>query len=636
LEREGIHFDRPTISFKDRSLLKKGTWNYLKGLGIPKKVFGPAFEKAVAEQDLFRKEVRDRSSDIVKGSRDRGSLVVLLLGRPYHIDHLINHKITEMITQFGADVITEDSVPVSEEGIDSVQVLTQWEYPNRIYNAVKWASHQENVEVVQLNSFGCGPDALVYDEARSILTAAGKGHTLIRIDEVSSPGSIKLRLRSMFESLEERGSRGGLLDRKRTTTPPYTDADTHRKLLVPYFSRFFSPILESALRSIGFDIETLPEPDRSSIEIGLKYCNNDICYPAIVTIGDLLKAVKTGKYDTDRIALGITQTGGQCRASSYVSLLKKAILTAGYDNIPVVTVSLSSKKLNEQPGLKIDWRRMLSRMLHGAVFADGLMEMYYSTAPREERKGASNELVDIYLGKARDLFKEGRHSELPELLEKAVMDFNAVPVMADPIPVIGIVGEIYVKYNSFGNFRVVDHLIENGIEPVVPPIFEFFSQELLNHRIHAEYFTKYRTAKYYLSYPAEWYVRYFLRQYDRVSSQYVRHRPRHAIGDLADDAKGIVSLVSQFGEGWLIPAEISAFAKDGITNVLCLQPFGCISNHIIGKGIENALKRAHPELNILYLDMDAGSSEVNIYNRLNFMMRSSREDLERKAEGIRT
>ena len=629
-KKADIPFDSPTISFKDRGVLKKGAWNYIRGLGVDKGAFERAFRKALLAQVDYREKVREKAMSMLVKAKKENRPVVLLVGRPYHIDQLINHKITDMITSMGADVITEDSVPDAKGGMDGVQVLTQWQYPNRVFNAVKWARGQNNVEVVQLNSFGCGPDAIVCDEARAILASAGKNHTLIRIDEVSSPGSIRLRLRSMMESLERKGlgSRFEPIPRKRT--PPFSEEHRNRKIIVPFFSRFISPFIVSAFNSMGYDIETLPEPDRESVEVGLKYCNNEICYPAIIVIGDLIKALQSGRYDLDDIAVGITQTGGQCRASSYLSLLQKALETSGYDEIPVVTVTLSKQKLNEQPGLRLDKGRLVRKGVQGLLYSDSIMEMYYSTACREKVKGTSLAIADRYISAGAEAVRYGREMELTEALENAVREFNSVDVVKEEIPAVGYVGEIYVKYNPFGNFHVVDWMVENGIEVIVPPLFDFFAQEYLNPRFHVECSTKGTSWKYVMSWPEEWYVRYHMRRYERIKKKFRFHRTSHYIGNLSRHSKDVVTLVDQFGEGWLIPAEIGAFAEDGVNNVVCVQPFGCISNHIIGKGVEKALKAKYPDLNVLYLDMDAGSSEVNLYNRLNFIVRSAREDLYEK------
>lgn len=628
-----IPFDSPTITFRDESLLKKAAWQYLSGIGVQRSIFNKAFKKSVNEQRTYRELFKKESARIVAKATSEGRSVVLLVGRPYHIDHLINHKITEMISSLGADVITEDSIPAVKSGIEDVQVLTQWQYPNRVYNAVKWARDQDNVEVVQLNSFGCGPDAIVCDEARAILASAGKNYTLIRIDEVSSPGSIKLRLRSMMESLEKRGIGSRFEPIPRKNTPPYTDDDRGKKIIVPFFSMFFSPFINAAFSTMGYDIETLPEPDRESVEVGLKYCNNEICYPAIIVIGDLIKGLQSGNYDLDKIAVGITQTGGQCRASSYLSLLQKALISAGFPDVPVITVSLSEQKLNDQPGLKLDKRKMLLKGVQGLMFSDSLMQMYYATAPREKMKGQALAVAERYIDIGVNAVKFDREMELTKALEDAVREFNSIETDESELPTIGYVGEIYVKYNPFGNFYVVDWMVDNGIEVIVPPIFDFFAQEFLNPRFHVECSTKGNSWKYILSWPEEWYVRYHMRRYEKIRRNFKHYRPSHYIGRLAKDTKDVVTMVNQFGEGWLIPAEIGAFAKENVHNVVCVQPFGCISNHIIGKGVEKALKAKHPDLNVLYLDMDPGSSEVNLYNRLNFIVRSAKEDLYNKKKG---
>ncbi|MFW3145220.1 MAG: acyl-CoA dehydratase activase-related protein [Thermoplasmatota archaeon] len=626
-ERLGIPFDSPTISFKDRRLLRKGCMKYLKGLGVEGKKAREAFEKALREQISYKESVREKALGIISEAKKEKRLVVLLVGRPYHIDHLINHKLTEMLAGLGADVITEDSVPVSDRTLADVGVLTQWQYPNRVYKAVQWAKEQDNVEVVQLNSFGCGPDALVCDEARTLLAEAGKNHTLLRIDEVSSPGSIRLRLRSMMESLEIRGLGKRFRPMKRKVTPAYTIQDRKRKIIAPFFSRFYSPLLISSFSSLGYDLEVLPPPDRESVEVGLKYCNNEICYPAVIVIGDILKALLSGRYDQRDVAAGITQTGGQCRASSYLSLLQKGLVSAGFEDVPVITLSMSSKQLNYQPGFRINKRKMVLQGLHGVLFADAVMQMYYSTAVREINKGEASDLSDKYIQMAGRAIEFGREGELPELLEQAVLEFNRVETDDEEHPTIGLVGEIYAKYNPFGHFFIVDYMVEQGIDVIVPPITDFFAQEYLNVRFHADNDTGNRGLKTVLSYPEEWIARYYMRMYEKVRAKFKYYRRNHYVGSLAKKSRDVVSLVDQFGEGWLIPGEIGAFAEDDVNNVICVQPFGCISNHIIGKGVEKALKKKYPDLNVLYLDMDPGTSEVNLYNRLNFVIRTAREDL---------
>ncbi len=632
IDPEGKHavpFDTPPVTFEDIGLLKRSCWKYLKSLGVDKRTFLRAFDDAVKEQSRYKVDLRKRARVVLDEAEQEGRLVVLLLGRPYHIDPLINHKIPEMIAQLGADVITEDSIPhKGDEDLSNIQVLTQWSYPNRIYNAVNWARDKDNVEVVQLNSFGCGPDAMVCDEARVILAEVGKNHTLIRIDEVSSPGSVKLRLRSMLESLYLRGIGSRSHPVERRTTPTYRMKDRRRKIIVPSFSPFFDPLIVAAFADQGYELETLPPPDRESVNVGLKYANNDICYPATIVIGDIIKGLQSGRYDIENTAVGITQTGGQCRASSYLSLLKKALVAAGFEEVPVITVTTSSKQLNYQPGLKMDMRRLTKMGLFALMYSDSLMMMYYSTAVREKNKGDTWALVDKYLKKACGSLESGRTEDLLGSLTEAVGEFNRLEVNEGEYPLVGYVGEIYVKYSPFGNMFLVDWMEENGVEVLVPSMFEFFSQYYLNDRFLVDHDVKRRNLFYFLTYPAEWYVKFHMGKFERVRKRYSRYRVSHDPRHLSEIASKAVTLVDQFGEGWLIPAEIISFMDYGIKNVLCVQPFGCIANHVIGKGVEKRLKDINPDMNILYLDMDAGSSEVNLLNRLNFLVKAAKVDME--------
>ena len=624
----GIPLDTPTVNLDDRKLLENSCRSYLSDLGVEREVFERAFEKALDEQEKYYRNLKEGTSKVMKRSRDENRLVVLLLSRPYHADRFINHDVPDMISAYGADVVTEDSIPGREsDNLDEIQVLTQWEYPNRIFSASMWAREQQNVEVVQLNSFGCGPDAIVCDEARSVLAEGGKKHTLIRIDEVASPGSVKLRIRSMLESIDGRGS-NGIRPIERSTTPPFGKEHKERKIIVPFFSEYHSPLIEGVFSGEGYTIETLPPADKESVDTGLKYVNNEICYPAVIVIGDIIKALQSGDYDPEDIAVGITQTGGQCRASSYMSLLKKALVSAGFDEIPVITVSLSSQKLNQQPGLQFNKRRVLNKGVHALPVADSLMQMYNSTAFRESDKGSSQQLIQSYMKRMGSLLERGETGSLGGLLSEAVDDFNSVEVDGDPHPTVGFVGEIYAKYNPYGNLRLVDWMIDQGVEVVVPPLWDFFAQTYLNHRFRVNGDLKRKGMFWYLSYPAEWYARRVHERYERIRRGFRFYRPHHDVSVMSGRAREIVELTDQFGEGWLISAEVSTFAREGINNVVCVQPFGCIANHIIGKGMEKRIKDRFPEMNLLYLDMDAGSSEVNLLNRLKFLLRSAREEME--------
>ncbi len=618
--RHGIPFDTPAISFKDDDLLEKACRIYLSELGIPSKTIGKAIQKAKKAQETFKAQVVTMGAQIIKDSKTSGRPLILLMGRPYHIDPLINHNVPELLTDFGVDVITEDCIPMSGATLANRYVMTQWEYLNRYFHAAHWVGTQETVELVQLNSFGCGPDPFILDEVRSILMEYGKRPTVIRIDEIESAGSTKLRLRSMMESLRQTGKVTAHEPIPRKTTRPYQPEDRIRTLIVPDFSPFCSPPIVRPFIDLGYQIIQLPSPNNETVEVGLKYTNNEICYPGIITLGDLIKALQSGKYDLSSTAIGFSQTGGQCRATSYPSMIKKALVAAGFENVPVVTLSTSTNVFNDQPGFKFNTRDYIYKAVIGMMFSDALSDMYHSTIVREKHKGDTQAIADKYLNWFMDGTIRLTKTDLLEALERAVQDFNAVDTEQGDYPRVGIVGEIYVKYNAFSNNHVAKWLMEQGIEVVMPSFFEFFDGGLISEDHGVKTHVRKRDAYWLYTILGQKLVTHFLNQFDAIMQGYRHYRPRHSIRDVAKLAQEILSLNHQYGEGWLIAGEVASLAQDGVQNVLCLQPFGCIANHVIAKGVQKRLQEKYNQLNLLFLDADAGVSEVNFFNRMHFFV----------------
>jgi predicted CoA-substrate-specific enzyme activase len=619
-ERYGIPLDMPAITFGDKKLLKKACLEYLTSLGVARSVAARAYEKAEESQKQFKVQVRSTAAEILENAHEDGRPVILLMGRPYHVDSLINHKIPDIIADFGLDVITEDSVPWEEGAtLDNHHVMTQWEYLNRYYHAARWAGQTDGVEVVQLNSFGCGPDPFILDEVAAILGQYGKSPTVIRIDEIESVGSTKLRLRSTFESIKQAGSREKVFKaRKRNRT--YQKEDQHRTLIVPDFSMFCSPPLVRPFMDVGYDIVWLPPANRESVNVGLKYLNNEVCYPATITAGDLVKALQTGKYDLSKTAIGFSQTGGQCRASSYASLIKKAVVAAGFEDVPVVTLSTNFQTLNEQPGFEFNTKVYSYKAVISMMFTDAISDMYYSTVIREIHKGDAQRLAERYLGNYMEGKIPTEKKSLLAALRQAVADFNAIEVDDKVYPKAGIIGEIYVKYNPFSNNNAAQWLMEQGVEVVMPTFLEFFASSLVHVENSVKTNLERRDALWLLCLLGKKVLRGYLEEVHAIMINYRRFHRHPDIDTIAQNAQEILSLNHQYGEGWLIAGEVASFVKDGIKNVLCLQPFGCIANHIIAKGAEKKMKEMYPQLNLLFLDADAGVSEVNFFNRMHFFV----------------
>jgi predicted CoA-substrate-specific enzyme activase len=621
----GIPFDKPAITFKDASLLKKAVTSYLMRLGIPESSIDVAFSRASESQELYRRQSRELALSILKKSKEARNLTIILAGRPYHLDPLINHKIPEMITEFGADVITTDVVFEDKSAtMGEVYVLSQYSYPNRLFAASRWTAATPSAEMIQLNSFGCGPDAYSVDEVKEILGTAGKNHTLIRIDEMTSQGSVKLRIRSLIESLRLR-SGADLCLVPRRTTPAFTLEEQHRKILVPYFSEYYSTYVSTCFGVSGHHLEILPPPDRESVEIGLKYVNNDICYPATIIIGDILKALQSGKHDLANIAVGISQTAGQCRATGYLSILKKALIAAGYGDIPVVGISIAGRSLNYQPGFSLDRNKLILVAFLRILVSDCLSSMYHATAIREKHKGESRALLEKYFSKTNAMHGLMMIKQTFSIIREAVADFNRIEIENQNYPKAVIIGEIYAKYNPFGNYGAVEWLMSQGIEVIVPPLAEFFAMDLVsaeaNRELHIENLSLSDRAIFY---GLNSFINSLIRRANRVMKEFTRFRPFHTINHVAKSAANVCSLTNQYGEGWLIPGEVSCYSTDGVKNILCVQPFGCIANHVVARGLEKRMRDLHPDLNLLFVDMDAGSSEANVINRLHFFARNAK------------
>ncbi|MDR3095410.1 MAG: acyl-CoA dehydratase activase-related protein [Bacteroidales bacterium] len=621
-QRWNIPLDSPVISFSDERLLERACYRYLHGLGVNKPTFRKAFEAAKQAQTDFRENIKSKAAEIIENAFAANRTLIVLAGRPYHTDSLINTKVPDMLAEMGADVVSEDAV-AELTPTPALQVLPQWTYPNRIYQAAAWVGEQRaNVHLVQINSFGCGPDAITINETRELLKSKGKPHTLVRVDEITSTGSLRLRLRSMLESFVLRNP-AEISQTERTKVAFFEDKDRHRTILAPCFSHIYSRLLPPVFALGGFKLVNLPPADKESVETGLKYANNEICYPAIIVIGDIIKALQSGKYDLTQVAIGITQTGGQCRASTYLSLIKKALISAGFEDVPVIAIGTEGKIINSQPGFDVNWLKLLPVIFAALCYTDSLATMYYSTVTSEVHKGAAAHLLDKYLRAIQPKVLKKNISGVFALLRRAIKDFNAVETDKIRHPKIGIVGEIYIKYNTFGNANLVDWLVSHGIEVVVPPLIDFFLQSFVNIEVNRK--AKIRRSSWssdVFVYFLEQYANGFIRRTGRAMSKYLRYEPTHSIRNMSEKAAKILNLANQFGEGWLIPGEIAAFAESGVNNVVSVQPFGCIANHVVAKGVEKRIRDRYPDMNLLFLDFDSGMSEVNILNRLHFMVKN--------------
>ena len=631
----GIPLDAPTISFKDEELLRASLVEYLSSLNINKSTAQSAITQAITAQQNYLDALEKRNMQVFNEARAAGRMVILLAARPYHIDPLIQHKIADAIAAMGIDVITENVAAHEGQAVyDELNAMAQWAYPNRIFKAAHWVGNNpyNNLHMVELTSFGCGPDAFILDEVRAILSRYGKNLTVLKIDDVNNIGSLRLRVRSLVESVKKSVSpKDGLysvsdsgLSAQRSqlpfTTKPFEPSDRDRVILTPYFAEGYNEFLPTIFALAGYRIESLPMATQEDAEEGLHVANNDICYPATIVVGSIMRALKSGKYDLSKTAVAITQTGGQCRASNYYALIKNALVAAGMSQVPVIAVAIGPSLKNSQPGFEINWLHLIRPTLEALYFADALAKLYYPAAPRERIPGVARKLYDHYLNAAQPLLAKRNYRAIRQLMRDATGAFTDITDTTKQVPVVGVVGEIYVKYNSFSNHGVVRWLMEHGVEVVPPAITGFFSTSIPNAFINREQHIRKDGLSPWQAKLVNRLLLHYAHVYDRLCGDYPFYRPFADIMDIWHKSRRVINSAADFGEGWFLPGEICDLADHGIHKVVSLQPFGCIANHIISKGIERRYKDLYPHLSLLFLDFDAGTSDANITNRLHFLL----------------
>ncbi len=616
-----IPVDSPVITFNNKSLLKKTCTKYLKTLGINSRIINKAIEQAIKAQSEYEEEIQRLNQQIFVDSCAKNELTVLLAGRPYHTDPLIQHKLSDMIAQLGVNVITEDIIRNNNSiEVKDTHIVSQWAYVNRILKAAKWVAMQDDhVHFVQMTSFGCGPDAFLLDEVRDILRRYNKSLTILKIDDVSNIGSMKLRVSSLIASLKFNQFQSKEI-KPFITTNKYLPEDKKRKIIAPFFTEYISPLMPALFKLAGYEIEILPKSDLTSVDCGLKYANNEVCYPATLIVGDIIKALQSGKYDLNNTAVAITQTGGQCRASNYIALIKNAMVESGYAQVPVISLTFGGKSVDEQSGFKIDWFKILPITFAAVIYGDCISKFYYASAIREKKEGEAQRLKEYYLEAANKFILQNNISGLLDLLSSSTKDFNSIITENNNFNKVGIVGEIFLKFHSFAHKDVVNWLIQHKIEVVPPILSNFFLQSFVNKKVRKEEHLEKSYIPTFIINTLYQIVSKQISKINAIASKFQYFTPFNDIFEEAEYGKEIVSLSAQFGEGWLLPAEIVSYAKQNVNNVLSLQPFGCIANHIVSKGIEKRIKTLYPQMNLLSLDFDSGVSDVNIINRLHLMI----------------
>lgn len=627
LSDNGIRFLNPFLPYFDKKALAARLFEEMSQLGIGRREIAAAVEKAWAEEESFKSEIRAKGEEVLKQLEAAGAKGIVLAGRPYHVDPEINHGIPNIITSFGLAVLTEDSIAHLGNIERPLRVVDQWSYHSRLYAAASYVRTRDDLELVQLNSFGCGLDAVTTDQVEEILHRYDKIFTVLKIDEGANLGAAKIRIRSLKAAMDERERSGFKAARKEA--PParvlFTEQmRSEHTILAPQMSPIHFEFLQEAFRSSGYRLEVLPSVDRNAVDEGLKYVNNDACYPSIIVTGQLIEALNSGRYDLDRTSVIISQTGGGCRATNYIGFIKKALKEAGYSHIPVI--SLNAVGLEKNPGFKLS-PGLLNRCIMALVYGDVLMRVLYRVRPYEKIKGSANLLYRDWAEKCGAALRDGSLKEFRRNIRNIVEDFDKLEVNSVVKPRVGLVGEILVKFHPTANNSIVEVIEKEGAEAVMPDLTDFMLytaySSIYKRRYLAGSLKAALIAKAVIS-GIELYRRTMKRALERSE----RFEPPSTIYRLADGASKVLSLGNQTGEGWFLTAEMVELLHSGTENIVCMQPFACLPNHVTGKGMIKELKRLYPASNIVAVDYDPGASEVNQLNRIKLMLAAAFKKLE--------
>ena len=628
-----VRYIRPFIAFTNKEVTTNRLIRELvKIFDVTPVEIRAAVNAAWAAQHNAKEDIRREGARLLEEMKREGGRGIVLAGRPYHIDPEINHGIPEMITTYGLTVFTEDSLPIDQTLKRPLRVSDQWVYHSRLYNAADFVTRHDDLELIQLNSFGCGLDAVTTDQVAEILENSGKLYTVLKIDEISNLGAARIRLRSLIAAMNQRKEQDQVAtpkpfvyERTQFTSKMYQEGYT---ILAPQMSPIHFNILEPIFRKYGYNLKVLSNDNREAIDMGLKYVNNDACFPSIIVVGQIMDAVLSGKYDTDKLAIMMTQTGGCCRASNYVGFIRRALDKAKLSHIPVISLNANGMEKNEGFNLSA---KLLLEAFRSLVFGDLLMRCLYRVRPYELVQGSANALYDKWNKICIDYFTTEHYPlSYKKICKGIVEEFDNLPIHEDmKKPKVGIVGEILVKYMPLANNNVVELLEREGAEATVPDLTDFMNYTLFNGNYKTKYLGLSRKSRN-ISNLGIILIGLIRKPAVDALKRSKRFEAPMPIDKIAEMAKPFLSIGNQYGEGWFLTGEMAELISTGTPNIICIQPFACLPNHVVGKGVIKTIKKTYPDANVVAVDYDPGASEVNQLNRIKLMLSTAKTNLEKE------
>ena len=635
-----VKFINPFLPFDTKNLVKK-----VMDLGefaeynFNKKELMEAAKCAEEEYQKCKQDIRDEATKSLKYMEENNLKGIVLAGRPYHVDSEINHGIDTLITSLGLCVLTEDSISKDALVKRPLRVVDQWVFHSRLYAAADFVGKHDNLDLVQLNSFGCGVDAVTTDQVEEILSSYNKMYTLIKIDEVNNLGAVRIRIRSLLASINKRLEKKAEECTSCEAQRNQGNYDIHKvaftkemrkdyTILIPQMAPIHFELIEASVSACGYNVKLLKTCTPKTVETGLKYVNNDACYPSILTTGQMIEALQSGEYDVNKTALIMSQTGGGCRATNYIGFIRKALKDAGFPQVPVVSFNIVGMEKNA--GFKITIP-LMEKLLKSVVYGDLLQKLLLKNRAYEKNPGETQKVYEKWLETCKSLVKKSNLKEFKNSIYDMVADFEKIELNSSyKKPKVGVVGEILIKYHPFGNNFVIDVLEKEGAE-VVMPDFMGFVKFMATHKITFNTLLNIGKTKAKIFKLALKLIDIFEKDVKiALANSSKNYMQPCNIWHLEEKVKDVLSIGNQTGEGWFLTAEMIEYIENGIPNIVCVQPFACLPNHVVGKGVIKTIRSKYPNANISPVDYDPGASEANQTNRLKLLMTVAKDNMDKE------
>ncbi len=628
--RGGVLLDRPSFRWYNRKLRDKQIFDWFSlTFGLHQDVIALALKEADRAMADHRKLIEDEGKKILDSLKGTNDFSVLISGRPYHADSLINHSLSKHFTALGIPVIISEALPgIRNVDLSKIRGDLVNPFHARMYGSAILGAQNPNLEIVQIVSFGCGHDAVITDEmTRIIKEISDKQLLVLKLDEGEAKGPLNIRIKSFIETIRAKRKRGNFTPIKELSEPyelKFEKKDKKLKtILVPNLSEAFTEIVSSVIQKEGFKVELLPLAGKKAIELGKKYVHNDICYPAQINVGEILAALEDKKFDPNSVALGLAKNCDDCRAGQYAALARKALDEAGYPQIKIVTTGVDTR--NMHPGFSMSLLFQV-RMLWGLAMTDAMENARLRIRPYEANKGQTDTVFEHYIKKMAKAMKISYRKAF-KVFKEAANALNQIPLVEqERKPRVFIIGEILMNYHPTANGNIVRYLEANGMEVMLPTMVDFFRRDLIRvqegvkHDQVVNPFLEGLVANL-----SDNLYSYVLKKIAGAMKAFKLYEPLRDVHEIAGNIENFIDKTYMVGEGWTIPAEIIEHAREGVNSFVIVQPFGCLPNHITGRGMTKTVKKMFPHIQVLSLDYDPDTSFANVENRLQMLIITARE-----------